>query len=76
MIVRMELDAWQFPAATDAMTRASSVIAERDDVAATAAAAGLQAPARLESAYEDAATRAPSTPPSPWRTRPPRRSVT
>ncbi len=56
LVVRMDLDGWDFGAAEDAIAAASTVLRERDAVAATAAAERLSVPAGHEASYEAATT--------------------
>lgn len=55
-VVRMDLEAWDFAAATDAMTTATGVLNARDAVRAAAAPQHLALPARIQTAYQDATT--------------------
>ena len=50
--VRDAMRAWQFGQATDLLTGAKAILAQRTAIATPAAAAGLTAPATLETAFE------------------------
>jgi hypothetical protein len=56
VVVRMALDAWDFPGATGTIDRATKIIATRDQIGALAEPQGLPIPASLETAYERASS--------------------
>jgi hypothetical protein len=55
-VVRRALDGWRFDDAQRAIAAAGGVLAARDSLAASAAAAGLAVPDPVETAYESAAS--------------------
>ncbi len=52
VVVRMAMDGWSYPGAMGAMAQATGILATRDEVAALAAAEGLDPPDDLEARYE------------------------
>ncbi len=56
--VRTSMDAWRFGAAQDAMRAATTVLEERDQVAALATGQGLALPPATETRYQDAGSQA------------------
>ncbi len=56
VVVRAELDAWDFAGASAATAAAAALLAVRDGLRTAAAAEGLAVPAVLEGAYESAST--------------------
>ena len=56
IVVRMDLDRWDFGAAGGGIAAASSVLGARDAIRRLAAAEGLAVPSSLQTAYEAAAT--------------------
>ncbi len=54
VVVRMAMDRWEFPTATEAMDRAAAVLEVRDEIAESAAVEDLEPPAGPEADYQDA----------------------
>ena len=54
VVVRMAMDRWEFPKATEAMDRAADVLEVRDEIAESAAVEDLEPPAGPEADYQDA----------------------
>ena len=56
VVVRLAMDNWQFDAATELMSRASDVLAVRDEITGLAGVEGLEPPAKPEEDYQEAAS--------------------
>ncbi|HEY5435328.1 MAG TPA: hypothetical protein VIK13_08840, partial [Candidatus Limnocylindrales bacterium] len=56
VVVRLEMDAWAFDRAGEAMGQADAVLAKRDGMMVVATGEGLTPPGTLEAAYEGAAS--------------------
>ncbi len=56
VVVRMDLDGWDFAGADAAISTATALLRDRDAIRTEAAAENLSVPASLEAAYEDAAS--------------------